>query len=198
MACFASKSVEVLAVPDFKDGMRYRCLFIVRADSQINDVRDLRGRTFAFTDPESNTGCIVPKWAVKNQGFRPEIFFSKVIFTQSHDRSIQAVANGVVDGAGVDSLIFHSLAKADPNLKKMLRIIWQSEAFGAPPIVAPVGLAEETKEKLKKILMAMPEDSQGRKILNDLDIERFRTPDANEYDSAYRIWKSIHQEKETG
>jgi phosphonate transport system substrate-binding protein len=198
MACFASKSVEALAVPDFKDGMTYRCLFVVQADSQINDVQDLRGKTFAFTDPESNTGCIVPKWAIKNQGFHPETFFGKVVFTQSHDRSIQAVADGLVDGAGVDSLIFHSLAKADSNLKKRLRIIWQSEAFGAPPIVAPAGLAEETQEKLKKILMAMPADPQGREILNDLDIECFRTPDANEYDSAYRIWKSIHREKEAG
>jgi phosphonate transport system substrate-binding protein len=198
MASLASKSLEVLAVPDFKDGMQYRCLLIVRADSGIDDVKGLRGRTFAFTDPESNTGCIVPKWILKKRGFEPETYFSKILFTKSHDRSIRAVASGVVDGAGVDSLIFYSLIRADPALKQKVRVIWQSEAFGAPPIVVPVGLPGETKEKLRAILFSMPEDPRGREILNGLDIEHFRVPDANEYDSAYQIWKVIHLKKEAG
>ena len=198
MACFDARSIEVLAVPEFKDGMRYRCLIIVRSDSTIDDIQGLRDRSFAFTDPESNTGCIVPKWVLKKRGFNPETYFSKVLFTKSHDRSIQAVASGVVDGAGVDSLIFYSLIRTNPLLKEKVRVIWESEPFGAPPIVAPVGLAEETKERLKAILLSMPENSQGQEILNGLDIECFRAPDANEYDSAYRIWKEINLGDKTG
>lgn len=189
MACFDAGSVELLAVPEFKEGMRYQCLFIVRADSDIENVQDLRNRSFAFTDPESNTGCVVPKWIIRKHGFLPEIFFNRILFTKSHDRSIRAVAGGIIDGAGVDSLIYYSLVRTNPRLKEKLRIIWQSEAFGAPPIVVPIGLSEETKEKLRLILLAMSEDSEGREILDGLDIERFRKPVANEYDSAYRIWK---------
>ena len=74
MASLATNSLEVLAVPDFKDGMRYRCLLIVRTDSGVDDLQDLRGRIFAFTDPESNTGCIVPKWALLQRGFQPYPF----------------------------------------------------------------------------------------------------------------------------
>lgn len=40
----------------------------------------------------------------------------------------------------------------------------------------------------------MSEDSEGREILDGLDIERFRKPVANEYDSAYRIWKESIKE----
>jgi phosphonate transport system substrate-binding protein len=198
MASLSKRSIEVLAVPDFKDGMRYRCLVIVRADSGIDDIKGLKDRTFAFTDPESNTGCIVPKWILKERGLEPEAHFSKTTFTKSHDRSIQAVASGVVDGAGVDSLIFYSLIRTNPHLKQKVRVIWESEPFGAPPIVAPVGLASETKDKLKKILFSMSEDNQGREILNGLDIEHFRAPDPNEYDSAYRIWRVTRLEKEAG
>ena len=198
MACFDAKSVELLAVPDFKDGMQYRCLLLVRADSEIDDVEDLQGMSFAFTDPESNTGCFVPKWLLKERGFNPETHFSRVVFTKSHDRSIHAVADGIVDGAGVDSLIYYSLIKSDPALKDKIRIIWQSEAFGAPPVVAPAGLPEEAKDKLRVILFSMPEDPRGRQILDGLDIEHFRAPDPNEYDSAYQVWKAIHVEKEAG
>ncbi|MHC4511466.1 MAG: substrate-binding domain-containing protein [Planctomycetota bacterium] len=199
MACVAAGSVELLAVPEFKEDMRYRCLFVARAGSGIDDVQGFRDKSFAFTDPESNTGCIVPKWAMmKIYGFDPETYFSRTLFTKSHDRSIRAVARGVVDGAGVDSLIYYSMVRADPDLRKKLKVIWQSEAFGAPPIVVPVGLPEEMREKLRAVLFSMPEDSKGREILDGLDIERFRAPDENEYHSAYEIWKVVRQEKEAG
>ncbi|MHC4119285.1 MAG: substrate-binding domain-containing protein [Planctomycetota bacterium] len=198
MASLPKRSLEVLAVPDFKEGMEYRCLLIVRADSGIDDIQGLRDKTFAFTDPESNTGCVVPQWILKERGLDPEALFRKTIFTKSHDRSIEAVASGVVDGAGVDSLIFYSLIRAKPHLKEDVRIVWQSEAFGAPPVVAPVGLPRETKERLKAILFSMSEDPQGREILDGLDIEHFRAPDPNEYDSAYRIWRVTHLENEAG
>jgi phosphonate transport system substrate-binding protein len=198
MASLATKSLEVLAVPDFKDGMRYRCLLIVRAESGIDDLQGLRGRTFAFTDPESNTGCMVPTWFLKQQGLEPDTYFSRVLFTKSHDRSIRAVADGVADGAGVDSLIFYSLVRANPDLEQKVQVLWQSEVFGAPPIVVPVGLPEVVKERLKAILFSMADSPRGREILDGLDIEHFRAPDANEYDSAYRVWKATNLDKETG
>ncbi|HDZ69313.1 MAG TPA: hypothetical protein ENH43_02720, partial [Phycisphaerales bacterium] len=60
--CSRAASVELIAVPEFKNDIKYRSLFIVRADSTINSIAELRSKSFAFTDPESNTGCIVPRW----------------------------------------------------------------------------------------------------------------------------------------
>jgi len=50
-----------------------------------------------FTDPESNTGCIVPSVAVADLWYNIKEFFRKVIFTGSHDRSIRAIAIGMID-----------------------------------------------------------------------------------------------------
>ncbi len=72
VACSRASTVELIAVPEFKNDIKYRCLFVVNKNSTINDIADLRGRSFAFTDPESNTGCIVPSWVVKKQGSNPE------------------------------------------------------------------------------------------------------------------------------
>ena len=188
--CSREGTVELLAVPEFKDDIKYQCFFIVRADSAISKIEDLRGKRFAFTDPESNTGCIVPTWAVRQYGMEPESHFGSIIYTGSHDRSIHAVADGVTDGAGVDSLVFYSLVKTHPDIKSSLRVIWKSEIFGAPPIVIPKGLEESIKEKLCDIFLLMSEDTRGQKILDGLDVECFRKPIAGEYDSTYEIWKT--------
>ncbi len=193
--CSRAATIELIAVPEFKNDLKYRCLFVVNKYSTINDIADLQGRSFAFTDPESNTGCIVPSWVVSKQGKEPKEYFSKIIYTGSHDRSLYAVAKGLVDGAGVDSLVFYSFIETHPEMKEFLRVIWKSEPFGAPPIVVPTGLGESMKEQFREIFLSMSQDVQGRKILDGIGIERFRTPQPGEYNSAYEIWDTIHSQK---
>ncbi|MHC4586598.1 MAG: substrate-binding domain-containing protein [Planctomycetota bacterium] len=188
--CSREGTVELLAVPEFKNDLKYQCLLIVRADSAINRIEDLKGKRFAFTDPESNTGCIVPTWAVRQYGMEPESYFGSIIYTGSHDRSIHAVADGIIDGAGVDSLVFYSFGKTHPDIETKLSVIWKSEVFGAPPIVIPKGMEENVKEELRDIFLSISEDTHGQKILDGLDIEYFRKPRAGEYDSACEIWKT--------
>jgi phosphonate transport system substrate-binding protein len=193
--CSREATVELIAVPEFKNDVKYRCMFVVDKDSTIIDIADLRDRGFAFTDPESNTGCIVPTWIIKEQGYDPKTYFSRIIYTGSHDRSLHAVAAGLVDGAGVDSLVFYSFIETHPEMKERLRIIWESEAFGAPPIVVPTTLPDSIKEQLREIFLSMSQDIEGRKILDGIGIERFRIPQSDEYNSAHEIWDTIHIRK---
>ena len=195
ITCSRAATIELIAVPEFKNDLKYRCLFVVNKKSTINDITDLQGRSFAFTDPESNTGCIVPGWAVRKQGKEPEAYFSEIIYTGSHDRSLHAVAKGLVDGAGVDSLVFYSFIATHPETKKLLRVIWESEPFGAPPVVVPTGLPESMKEQLREIFLSMSQDAQGREILDGIGIERFRIPQPDEYNSAHEIWDTVHKPK---
>ncbi len=193
--CSRAATIELMAVPEFKNNVKYRCLLVVNKNSMISDIADLQGKSFAFTDPESNTGCIVPSWFVRKQGGEPKDYFSKIIYTGSHDRSLHAVARGLVDGAGVDSLVFYSFVENHPEMKEYLRVIWESEPFGAPPIVAPTGLPQSMKEKLREIFLLMSQDIQGQKILDGLGIERFRMPQPDEYDSAHKVWDTVHTRK---
>ncbi|MHC4110533.1 MAG: substrate-binding domain-containing protein [Planctomycetota bacterium] len=195
ITCSRAATVELIAVPEFKNDMKYQCLFVVGRNSMISDIADLRGRSFAFTDPESNTGCIVPSWVVRKQGHDPKTYFSKIIYTGSHDRSLHAVARGLVDAAGVDSLVFYSFIETHPEMKENLLVIWESEPFGAPPVVVPTGLPESMKQQLRRIFLTMSHNIQGRKILDDIGIERFRIPQPDEYNSAREIWDTIHIRK---
>jgi len=188
--CSRAATIELIAIPEFKNNRKYRCLFVVGRNSIVNKFSDLKGKSFAFTDPESNTGCIVPTWFVTQHGEDPKAYFSKIIYTGTHDRSLDAVARGLVDGAGVDSLIYHSFIETHPEMKDSLRVIWESECFGAPPVVIPTGLPESKKKQLREIFLSMSQSVQGREILDGIGIERFRLPKPDEYNLAYEIWET--------
>ncbi len=85
--CLRGGAVELLEVPEFKNNLKYQCFFVVRADSAINKIEDLRGKRFAFTDPESNTGCIGPAGAVRQNGVEPNYNFGNIFTTGAIARS---------------------------------------------------------------------------------------------------------------
>jgi hypothetical protein len=94
-----------------------------------------------------------------------ERFFQRTFYTYSHDRAIEAVADGVADGAAVDSLVLDYALQRDPDLASRIRIIHTSEAFGIPPVVVPATLPVRQKaQMLRELLLTMHEDAvrQGR------------------------------------
>ena len=174
--------IEILAVPVVNGKPFYRAYIIVHRMSQFRKFQDLRGHSFAFTDPLSNTGFFFVRDLLEEMGTGPEQFFSKTIFTYAHDYSIQAVSRKIVDGASVDGLVYDYLKETQPEKVENTRIIKKSGFFGIPPIVTHADESFKLKQKLKNILITMHRDSTGRRILRQLNIDRFEAGDPHNYD----------------
>ena len=175
--------MELLVAPQAKGETVYYSHIIVPKDSPIQALAQLRGKVFAFADPLSNTGYFSPLYALRTMGERPDTFFQRTIFTYSHDNSIKAVADGLVDGAAVDSLVHdHALAR-EPSLGDRLRIVYRSAPYGIPPVVVGAGVDPALKSRLRAILLEMHEDPEGGKILADLMVDKFVLIDDSAYDS---------------
>lgn len=180
-------NAEILAVPQIDGKTSYHAYIIVRDDSGIARFEDLEDRSFAFTDPLSNTGCLYPRYAVLKRNRVVEDFFSRIVYTNAHDYSIQAVRNMIVDGASVDSLVFEHMRKTQPPNVQHVKVLEKSEPFGIPPIVAHPKLNPELKESIRSVLLAMDQDPQGKEILSSLFIDRFVMLDNGKYDSVRRM-----------
>ena len=162
-----------LAVPEVQGSTSYRAYLIVNRDSPFHQLQDLKGQTFAFTDPDSNTGKLVPTFWLGELKQRPETFFKQIIYTYSHDNSILAVARGLVAGAAVDGLVWEYYQATNPVFTSKTRIIKKSEAYGIPPLVASRQLPAAERERLQQALLSMHRDPEGKKILAELLIDRF-------------------------
>lgn len=183
---------ELLAAPQIAGKTTYQAYLIVGRDSPYQGLEDLRGKVFAFTDPESNTGRLVPLAWLAAMGVKPEAFFSRSIFTYSHDNSIKAVARGLVDGAAVDGLVWEYFARRQPDLTERTRIVRVSEPYGIPPVVARSSLDPELRRAIQAALLAMAQDPEGRRILDALLIERFVPAQSAWYDSIRRLREGLN------
>ncbi|SDB20284.1 phosphonate transport system substrate-binding protein [Desulfonatronum thiosulfatophilum] len=182
---------ELLATPVVQGEHEYRSYLIVHQESPFQSLEDLRGTTFAFTDPQSNTGRLVPEYWLARMGERPETFFRDVIYTYSHDNSIQAVAQGLVDGAAVDNLIWDFFDQKKPVHTSRTRIIKTSDSYGIPPIVVSSSLPPELTDQIRDLLLGMHGDPHGAAILHELMIDRFVRADKAWYASIQDLHDTI-------
>jgi phosphonate transport system substrate-binding protein len=179
--------MELLAAPEVGDQPYYYSLLVVRTGLDVNSLADLRGMTFAFTDPLSNSGRLAPLYQLALLGETPESFFSRAIFTYAHDNSIRAVADGLVDAAAVDSQVYEYLRLTDPDLMSKVKVVERWGPFGISPVVVNPNLDPELKARLREVFLEMDGDSQGRELLQRLLIDRFIVPDDSIYDSVRQM-----------
>lgn len=184
---------EPLAVPEVHGSHFYHSYLIVNKSSPFRRLEELRGHTFAFTDPDSNTGRLVPTFWLAEMNERPETFFGRVIYTYSHDNSIMAVARGLVDGAAVDGLIWEFYQEKNPAFTSKTRIIKKSAPYGIPPLVASRHLPRESKERIRELLFSMHQDPEGRRILTELMIDRFIPPQEEWYETLRQMHQRLAQ-----
>jgi phosphonate transport system substrate-binding protein len=185
--------MEVLVAPEINGAMSYASWLIVPADSPAQEMADLRGVTFAFTDPLSFTGRMYPTYLVNQLGESPDSYFGRVFYTYSHDAAIEAVADGLADGAAVDNLIYQYLMQREPELEGRLRIIHRSPPFGMPPVVVSPSIRPQLKAELLELFLQMDDDPAGAAALNILGIDRFREIDASAYDSVLEVESSLEE-----
>lgn len=189
---------RAVAIPQVRGRHRYSAYLIVNRDSAYQTLADLRGKVFAFTDPESNTGCLVPTFWLAEIGEDPEQFFGQTIYTYSHDNSILAVAEAMVDGASVHEQIWEYYQRKNPVHTSRTRIIKRSTPFGNPVFVVSKNVDDAVFARLQRCFFSMHLDPDGSNILKELLIERFTPADEAWYAPIQAMQHRIRQEASFG
>jgi len=150
-------NVEPIAQLQLANGsLGYRSCLIVHADSDIFSPEDLAGRTFAFNDPNSTSGYLVPSaFFMMEMGIDPKKYFSKVTFSGSHEASILAVANKKVEVASTNLPDVQQLTRENKVPHGALRVIWVSKLIPNDPIVLRKDIAPSLRSAIQDSLTTM-------------------------------------------
>ncbi|MHB8950742.1 MAG: substrate-binding domain-containing protein [Rhodoferax sp.] len=182
--------VRLMAVALNEGQPTYRSYLIVPSrDTRTSSVSDLKGGVFAYADPYSNTGYLVPRFEIKRSGVDPATFFKRTFFTWSHRNAIDAVAAGLAQGAAVDSYVWDVLNKIRPDITAKTRIAWKSPEYGFPPLVAHINVSEPDFILVQKVLLDMKDDPQGRTLLVRLKLNGFIAGTPQLYDGVVEMMR---------
>ncbi len=147
----------------------YHSIGFARVDKGVKSLADMKGKVFAFGDPNSTSGYLIPSIEIPQAGYsmKPGEYFSDVRFVGGHEQTIVAVANGDVDagvtwadgiGAWEDGFNSGALRKAaDAGLVNMTDLveIWRSKVIPEGPIVLRKALPEDTKLKMTGLMASL-------------------------------------------
>ncbi len=178
--------VELLAAPVLQ-GTRYHGKpvyfsdVIVRSESLFRSFMDLRGCSWAYNDPDSQSGYGITCYWLAQLGERPG-FFGRVIQAGFHQKSIQMVAAGQVDASAIDSQVLAIELRDRPELSGRIRVIDSLGPSSIQPIVAAARLPESLKADLRSVLLSLGDDPQSRKPLALGFVERLAPVHDSTYD----------------
>jgi phosphonate transport system substrate-binding protein len=134
----------------------YRSCLIVHADSDYFSPEDIAGKTFAFNDPNSTSGYLVPMtFFLMEMSVEPKEYFSKLTFSGSHEASILAVANRKVDVASTNLPDIQQMTREGKIPRGAVRVIWVSKLIPNDPIVVRKDLPDSLKQAIQQSLMTM-------------------------------------------
>lgn len=177
------RQLVLVAMPTYQGEPLYQSYLIVpERDTATHSITDLPGRVYAFSDPLSNSGHLVPRYQLIEAGKQPTQFFRRYFFTFAHRKVVEAVQVGLANGGSVDGYVWDTLAKQQPAATAGVRIAWKSARFGFPPVVARANLPAEDREAVTHALLGMQESDFGAKLLRDLNIDGFERGSPSVFD----------------
>lgn len=144
---------------------------VVRA-SPHHAFADLRGRSWAYNDPDSHSGYNITRYTLVRMG-ETRGFFGAVVAAGFHQRALRMVARGQVDASAIDSQVLAIELRDHPDLVARVRVI---EALGPAtiqPIVAARQVSVALRDDLRAALCALGDDPGLRDALDYGYIARF-------------------------
>lgn len=204
---------DAFAIEVNADGAKgYYSVFYVLAKSPHQKFEDLKGKNLGLVDPNSTSGNNMPRFKLNQMGVDPEGFFSKVVYTGSHENAVLALAQGTVDvaanwwNAEDDSNLTRMLNKgmlknADgtPMKKEDFRIIVKSDLIINSPVAYLSDLPDDMKAAIRRAFMeAARKDPEAFKKLSDGKNKPWDSATTQEYNKTIDLIKFVDSLRKKG
>lgn len=167
-----------------KNYWSYESHIITLEKSSIESIKDLKGKSFAFTDKNSTSGFLYPISMLKQEGINYTTDFEKVYYLKKHDRVVDALLKGSIDaGAAYDKAVF----KAIQEHPMTIRILKRSKPIPNDSYLATTRLNKDEIQKLRKALLAYKNNQPGEELSGFVYLKE------SEYDSVKEVSSTLQK-----
>jgi phosphonate transport system substrate-binding protein len=149
----------------------YQAQIIARADGPIKKLSDINGRKFAYVDPSSASGYLLPAKMFVDNNVKPK----ETMFAQKHDNVVTMIYQKQVDAGAT----FYSPPSEDgkkiedarrlvktqfPDVEEKIKIVTLTDKIPNDPIVFRKGVPEKMKQEISAAILALQKTPEGNEI----------------------------------
>lgn len=163
--------VEVILKSERDGEDTYRAQYVVRTDSGIKSLKDLKGKTWAFADTNSTSGYLFPASQLMDEFKVKDVqaeYFGEAVQAGGHDNALITVYEGDADVATTFEDARDTLENDYPDVKKKLKVIGYTDPIPNDTISVTKGLDDELVEKIRQTFLSFNDDKEMVKIMNEV------------------------------
>lgn len=176
----------------------YYSVLLVRADSGIRKLSDLKGKRLGLVDKKSGSGAMYPIMALSQAKLKFPTDFKSVVYTGSHNQSVYALKQGAVDAIAVfsnDSKAKDSAWTQHGGLLKDVRLLWSSPAIPNDPLCVRSDFYEKHPKLTHDFmfgLIELNEDAKsGETFRRLLGVKSLMTATSQQYDPVREMQREL-------
>ncbi|OGW20821.1 MAG: hypothetical protein A2077_02270, partial [Nitrospirae bacterium GWC2_46_6] len=171
----------------------YKGIIFTRKDTGLTaDVKTWKDKRIALVHEVTTAGYVFPAWHLKKNGVASIYnYFGKIIFSGSHDAAILSVFKGQADIGAAKDLILQKLLSENPAIKNDIVILAGSVAVPSNSLCLRRGVDGKIRESLKKSLLSMHHNADGKTALQALDASKFVETADSEFNVLRQMAKDI-------
>lgn len=149
-------NAEAIAVQGHEDGsvVTYEATIVTPKATGITKLRDVAGRSFAYSDPASTSGHLMPAYALRKVGIDPQTGVH-AFFAGSHTASFEALRNHKVDAGELNSTLIRVSTAAGAYNPADFITLWRSGPLPPSPTAVRGDLPEAFKKRLRAAFFAI-------------------------------------------
>ena len=179
-----------------EEGPGYRGVLISKKGTKYTSIKSLKGSLVGLTDPGSTSGNLMPRVAfTKVIGMDLEKFFSKVVYTGSHELSTVAVVQGKVDAAFVASHRFDNVVNKGEATLEGVNILWQSDPIPQDPFVYRTTLCNDIKANIRETFLDLKGQPGSKTFLDNVKSNTFVEMSSDDYNIIRDLKKAKDERK---
>jgi phosphonate transport system substrate-binding protein len=145
----------------------YKSMIIVKKDSPIKTVADLKGKKIAYQNVTSSAGFVWPAATLMDAGLDP-LKDVQAITVKGHDQGVLAVLNGDVNAAAIFQDARNIVLKDYPKVFDDTRVLDFTDKIPNDTISVRSDMNKEWIEKIQNAFMDIVADKEGHEIIKDI------------------------------
>lgn len=163
------------------DAADFKGLLIVRRDSPLRSITDLKGKALAYPSPTALAACVMPQWFLHTHGLDVNRDLDNR-YVGSQESSIMNAYLGQVAAGATWPRPWRAFVKQYPEKAAELKVMWET-----PPLVNNAFMVRDdvppaVRERIRELLLGMHTSTEGRAILSGMETARFHAASNADYD----------------